>query len=226
MSGIWNRTLIYLGLREEPEEMYDDLPEQLPAEEDPDVRGAQRSTGRDVGGAERSSSVVTRSGAEARRSTGDGDTDGAAAAGSRGGERTRERSREDRSRSRGGSTEDTAGSNVRSLRTSGDTHVRPVPAAPLTRAAVIELLVFDDVEAVGARYRTGQPVVFDVSGADRAVARRMVDFVSGLTFALRGQLTKVGSGAFLLVPDGVELPADERRRLSDLGYRLPLASDV
>jgi cell division inhibitor SepF len=95
-----------------------------------------------------------------------------------------------------------------------------VPNVPVARAAVVEISSFDDVPAIGSRYRTGQAVLFDVSRASAAEARRVVDFVSGLTYALRGQLTKVGSRAFLLVPDGVHLPAEERRRLGDLGYRV------
>lgn len=174
MSGMWNRTLVYLGLREEPDDGYEDLPERVPDDEPYVERSPvpQPEVAEEV---------------EPSRTTGD--------------------------------------SNVRALRT-GDVHVRAVPPSPLTRAAVIEVREFDDVESIGSRYRTGQPVVFDVSGADAATGRRVVDFVSGLTFALRGRLTKVGTRAFLLAPDGVELPADERRRLDDLGYRLPTGSEA
>jgi cell division inhibitor SepF len=172
---MWNRTLVYLGLREEPEDGYDDLPERVSDDDPPAERGTRP-----------------------RPATARGDTEHA-----------------------GASLE----SNVRALRT-GDVHVRAVSPSSLTRAAVIEVREFEDVESIGSRYRTGQPVVFDVSGVDAVVGRRVVDFVSGLTFALRGRLTKVGTRAFLLVPDGVELPADERRRLDDLGYRLPTGSDA
>ena len=112
-------------------------------------------------------------------------------------------------------------------RSRGDVTVRqlrPTPGADeapaSTRAAVVEVGDFEDVESVGARYRTGQPVVFDASTADPSTARRVVDFVSGMTYVSRGSLSKVGSRAFLLVPDGVHLPDDERRRLAGLGYRV------
>jgi cell division inhibitor SepF len=112
-----------------------------------------------------------------------------------------------------------SGNNVRPLR-GNEVQSRSGHPAITARAALIEVKVFDDVEAIGARYRTGQPVVIDASGADKADARRVVDFVSGLTFGLRGRLTKVGTRAFLLVPDGVELPSEEHRRLEELGYRV------
>lgn len=211
MSGIWNRTLVYLGLREEPEETYDDAAGRFDAEDDD--TGVETS---DAGAGSGARSASGRTGGDGRRpATNEG--------------RSVPRDRGQAAPARGQRDEaanESGGSNVRPLRGPSGAHVRAVPASPLVRAAVIELLVFDDVEAVGARYRTGQPVIFDVTGADRATARRMVDFVAGLTFALRGRLTKVGSGAFLLTPDGVELPANERRRLSDLGYRLPVAHDA
>jgi len=78
--------------------------------------------------------------------------------------------------------------------------------------------VFDDVEVIGARYRLRSPVLFDVSGCSREVARRAVDFVAGLTFASRGSLRRTAPKAFLLVPEGVDIPLDERRRLAQLGY--------
>jgi cell division inhibitor SepF len=192
MSGMWSRTLVYLGLREEPDEDYDELPERFVPEDDP---YAEHAPARPTVGA--------RAGATA-------------AAAGRPAEPVPVRSV---------SPLDGAASNVRPLR-SGDLLTQPASSAPLARAAVVEVEVFDDVEAVGARYRTGQPVLFDVSGSDTATARRVVDFVSGLTYALRGKLTKVGARAFLLVPDGVELPADELRRLGDLGYRLPAGREA
>lgn len=164
MSGMWHRTLVYLGLKEEPEEGYDELPERYVAEEAYE------------GGA----------------------ATGAAAGG-----------------------EDAV---VRPLHT-GDVHVRAVPSGS-GRTAVVEVRTFDDVEKIGSRYRMAQAVLFDVSGTDKATGRRVLDFVSGLTYASRGSLSKVGSRAFLLVPDGVELPDDEVQRLTTLGYRLPTGSEA
>lgn len=160
--GMWHRTLIYLGLREEPEEGYDELPERFAT--DRDVRSEPPSP--------------APHGEEAQ---------------------------------------------VRPLRPR-DVHVRAVASSPVAPVAVVEIAAFDDVEAVAARYRSGQPVLFDLAEADRTDARRVVDFVSGLTYALDGSLTKVGTRAFLLVPDGLELADEERGRLSTLGYRLPAGS--
>jgi cell division inhibitor SepF len=185
-NSLWHRTLIYLGLKEEPEEGYDELPERFVPEDDPH---AEHAPPRPRPSADRPTASPNR---EVRDVSPEPVPDEEAT--------------------------------VRPLRT-GDVHVRAVPSVPVARAAVVELAAFDEVEAVGARYRTGQAVLFDLASAPTAEARRVVDFVSGLTYVSRGQLTKVGSRAFLLVPDGVHLPAEERRRLGDLGYRLPSGSE-
>ena len=190
MSGMWNRTMVYLGLREEPEEMYDELLERPVAEDRPPRE--PHASARDA----RSYAGVAASRGVEGVANGSGDDE---------------------------ATADEAV--VRPLR-NGEVHLHPTATSASARAALVEVAVFEDVEAVGARYRTGQPVLFDVQSADRATARRVVDFVSGLTYGLRGELTKVGARAFLLVPDGLELAADERRRLNELGYRLPAGSST
>jgi FtsZ-interacting cell division protein YlmF len=192
MSGIWNRTLVYLGLREEPEEL-DELPERFVPEDDPHAEHAPPRPSMTSGRTNGAASAATGVGGERTAASGNGIGDGH--------------------------------DNVLSLPT-GDVHVRAVADAPTTRAAVVEVARFDDVESVGARYRTGQPVLLDASAADAATARRVVDLVFGLHNAMRGELTKVGSRAFLVVPSGVALSADERRRLGELGYRLPTGSDA
>jgi cell division inhibitor SepF len=193
-SGLWYRTLVYLGLKEEPEEGYDDLPER-----NGNGNGNGDGWGEDAGASRH----------DRFDPAGDPDLD------------------PDRPRGRGRSDHDdaavTAESNVRPLRAADAGHARSSGGA---RLSVVEVEVFDDVETVGARYRDDRPVLFDLGRADRPTARRVVDFVSGLTYALHGRMHKVGTRAFLLVPEGVRLPEDELRRLTTLGYHLPTGSDV
>ncbi len=159
-GGVWRKTLVYLGLVEEPDE-YDELPERHHDEPLPrEVEGAAPAA------------------------------DGGRPA------------------------------NVTTLRVPepGAAHVRQMASQDVQRTTVIEIEAFEDVEVIGARYRQGQPVLFDLRGVDGATARRVLDFVSGVTYALRGRLTKVASRAFLLVPEGIELSPEERRRLDHMGY--------
>lgn len=101
----------------------------------------------------------------------------------------------------------------------GTAHVRPMSPGLGARVQVVAVADFDDGAAeIGRQYRVGTPVLFDMADADPATARRILDFVSGVTFALRGRMHRMGGRAFLIVPEGVELPAAERERLAALGY--------
>lgn len=54
----------------------------------------------------------------------------------------------------------------------------------------------------------------DLSDVDRELARRLIDFSSGMCYALGGNMERVTPGVYLLTPSGVEVSAEERRRLA------------
>ena len=77
---------------------------------------------------------------------------------------------------------------------------------------------FNDVEEVGERFRSGIPVIMNLAGASESVAKRMLDFASGLIFGLDGRIERVGDRVFLLTPAGVDVSSEERRRLGERGF--------
>lgn len=77
---------------------------------------------------------------------------------------------------------------------------------------------FNDVEEVGERFRNGIPVIMNLAGASESVAKRMLDFASGLIFGLDGRIERVGDRVFLLTPLGLEVSSEERRRLGERGF--------
>jgi cell division inhibitor SepF len=88
------------------------------------------------------------------------------------------------------------------------------------RTVVIEVRDFEeDCQRIVRHHRDGQPLLFDLAQVDSTTARRVLDVVSGMTFALRGNLSKVASRAFLLLPQGSHLAPEERARLEAQGYR-------
>lgn len=112
--------------------------------------------------------------------------------------------------------------NVRRLATARgvDSPARPtaVRAVPNASVHLTSPSTFNDVEEVGARFRSGIPVIMDLAGANETVAKRVLDFASGLIYGLEGRIERVGDRVFLLTPLGVEVSTEERLRLSERGF--------
>jgi cell division inhibitor SepF len=97
--------------------------------------------------------------------------------------------------------------------------VKPVPM-PTTRVHVMEPKGFNDAQEVGDRLKSGQPVILNLQGVERDLQRRLIDFSSGLAYALNGTMSKAADQVFLLTPSNVEVSEEEKERLQARGlYR-------
>jgi cell division inhibitor SepF len=109
---------------------------------------------------------------------------------------------------------------VRSRRERDDAP-QPMPA---TRVHVMEPRGFNDAQEVGDRLKSGQPVILNLQGVERDLQRRLIDFSSGLAYALNGTMSKAADQVFLLTPSNVEVSDEEKERLQARGlYRAPRA---
>ena len=63
-----------------------------------------------------------------------------------------------------------------------------------------------------------QPVIMDLQDADRDLARRLIDFASGLCYGLGGQMERLDNQVYLLTPANVTVSSEERRRLRERGF--------
>lgn len=97
--------------------------------------------------------------------------------------------------------------------------VRPITPMHGARVHVVAPARFADAQEIGDRFKNGQPVIVNLGGNDRELSRRMIDFCSGVTYALSGSMDKVADQVFLLTPSNVEVSAEEKRRLHERGYR-------
>ena len=100
--------------------------------------------------------------------------------------------------------------------------VEPPAASQMVRPVEIQsdvLVVeeFSDARVLADRVRDRVPVVLDMRSADPDLVRRVVDFSSGLIYALDGAMRRVGDGLVLVLPPRVTLSRDEKRRLAGLG---------
>jgi len=77
---------------------------------------------------------------------------------------------------------------------------------------------FADAKSVADDFKFGTPVVINLQGVDRELARRLVDFASGVCYSLDGSMEKLAPQVFLLTPDGHDVSEDDRRRIEERGY--------
>jgi cell division inhibitor SepF len=61
-------------------------------------------------------------------------------------------------------------------------------------------------------------VIMNLQGTEDSIARRLVDFASGLVFGVNGKIELVASRVYLLTPQDIEVSAEERERLREGGF--------
>jgi cell division inhibitor SepF len=100
-----------------------------------------------------------------------------------------------------------------------DASISPVAAAPSTaRVHVVAPSRFGDAKEIADRLKDNRPVIVNLQMADRDLQRRMIDFCSGVTYALSGEMEKVADQVFLLAPTNVKVSDEERLRLAERGF--------
>ena len=77
---------------------------------------------------------------------------------------------------------------------------------------------FNDVQDVADKFKDSIPVIINLQGTDTDLAKRLIDFSSGLTYALDGHVQRIADKVFLVTPHNVEVSAEERARLVEKGF--------
>ena len=96
--------------------------------------------------------------------------------------------------------------------------VRPVPIAANAKPHALSPVSFDDAQELADKFKGNQPVIMNLQNAERDLARRLIDFASGLCYGVGGQMEKVANSVYLLTPSNVEVSAEERRRMQEHGF--------
>jgi cell division inhibitor SepF len=100
-----------------------------------------------------------------------------------------------------------------------DPSINPASAAPLAaRVHVVAPARFGDAKEIADRLKDNRPVIVNLQMAERDLQRRMIDFCSGVTYALSGEMEKVADQVFLLTPTNVKVSDEERLRLAERGF--------
>jgi cell division inhibitor SepF len=98
--------------------------------------------------------------------------------------------------------------------------LRRVDPAPASAPASVHLVVprsFNDAQQIADKFKDMVPVILNLQSADAELSKRLIDFASGLTYALDGGMQRVADKVFLLTPRNVEVSAEERARWLEHG---------
>jgi cell division inhibitor SepF len=86
------------------------------------------------------------------------------------------------------------------------------------RVHLVQPHSFNEAQEVADRFKQGVPVILNLQTTEGELAKRLIDFASGLTYALDGGMQKVAEKTFLLTPRNVEVSAEEQARLVEKGF--------
>ena len=102
------------------------------------------------------------------------------------------------------------------------TVLRPVGGRANGRGEVrVHLVVpksFNDAQDIADKFKDAIPVIINLQGSENDLSKRLIDFASGLTYALDGGMQRIADKVFLLTPRNVEVSAEERARLIEKGF--------
>jgi cell division inhibitor SepF len=77
---------------------------------------------------------------------------------------------------------------------------------------------FNDAQEVADNFKRSTPVIINLQSTGHELSKRLIDFASGLTYALGGGMQKIADKVFLLTPPNVSVSAEERARLLEKGF--------
>jgi cell division inhibitor SepF len=77
---------------------------------------------------------------------------------------------------------------------------------------------FNDAQQIADKFKDSIPVILNLQSSDTDLSKRLIDFASGLTYALDGGMQRIAEKVFLLTPRNVEVSAEERARLLEKGF--------
>jgi len=106
----------------------------------------------------------------------------------------------------------------RTQRASPVRSLAPVAEQAPVRVHLVMPKNFNDAQIIADKFKGDVPVILNLQTSETELAKRLIDFASGLTYALDGGMQRVADKVFLLTPKNVEVSAEERQRLLEKGF--------
>ncbi len=96
----------------------------------------------------------------------------------------------------------------------------PAPVAGFDgyRITTLHPRTYNEARTIGEHFRSGTPVIMNLTEMDDVDAKRLVDFAAGLIFGLHGSIERVTNKVFLLSPEHVEVTAEDKALIAEGGF--------
>jgi cell division inhibitor SepF len=86
-----------------------------------------------------------------------------------------------------------------------------------TRVSIAEPHEFEEVQMIGDNFKENIPVIINLQNTNQDLSKRIIDFCSGLTYALGGSIKKVADRVFLITPQNTLVTSNEKEILREKG---------
>lgn len=107
---------------------------------------------------------------------------------------------------------------VRKASPSSGGRVVSMTATTQLEVAVLQPASYEDASDIADRLKCKKAVVVNLEDLTKEDAIKVLDFVSGVVYALEGNIQKVSSGIFLIAPYNVSIAGDVRDELKNKGF--------
>jgi len=91
-----------------------------------------------------------------------------------------------------------------------ETRGKKAPVVSLHTQKNIKMIIvkpgtYDDVQEVAEHLKNRRPTIVNLEDTEKELAQRIVDFMSGATYALSGNLQKISAGIFVCTPSNIDI---------------------
>lgn len=87
-----------------------------------------------------------------------------------------------------------------------------------SRVFIAEPEEFEEIQIIADNFKDNIPVIINLQKANQDLAKRIIDFCSGLSYALEGNIKKVAEKVFLITPYNVEVSSEDKELLREEGF--------
>ena len=92
------------------------------------------------------------------------------------------------------------------------------PSQAVGGVGVVPPRTFNDAQQIADQLKRGNPVIVNLQATDGDLAKRIIDFGSGLTYGLDGSMQRIADKVFLLTPPDVDVSAEDRAAMVESGF--------